>query len=336
MYLFGHYMNKLLFLSTLIVFPLTLSNTYSFGLPQIKYNKIEEINHINGNSNILSYDVKYCADAFFKGIFGVESVSLFQDLTKKYDNSDRFKKNVGNAIEDNFGKFSIILRSGNIDLLASIDYIADKYWSKNHRLLLFLAICFETCALELACACRDTVIVQGLANKPEYKNNKLRMQIINWNIVQLTEFIRNKAKKIIGILERDKFKDRRFKKELDPLKEILFAQQNIRTDEYIKNRIKRIILYSDAYKAYSDRYSCEIHGCDTAKAMYGQMLLHDCYKLILRFINTTGHHSGDSLIQEYQSIAMLRTFLVDAVKKQCFEISDESIKGLIDTNDLKL
>ena len=70
--------------------------------------------------------------------------------------------------------------------------------------------------------------------------------------------------------------------------------------------------------------------------MYGQMLLHDCYKLILRFINTTGHQSGDSLIQEYQSIAMLRTFLVDAVKKQCFETSDDSIRKLIDTEDLKL
>lgn len=320
-------MNKIFLLSALAVFQISLSDSYSLKNRLLYKHQNTDSIDILYNNKFSDDDKKKCADAFFVSAFGNISTSKFKNIAKKYENSAQFKKKTGYDIENNLAGFASFLKNGNLDLFASIDYIASKYWENNHRLLLFLAICFETCALELACACKDNIKLQQVS-KCINEDNKCRNWIISADIVSLTRFIRSKAKRFIAILEKSKFKDRLVKAELDLIKKDLF-QKDVSTEKYIQQRIKRITMFLDAYKPYSEKHLCSITGCDTAKSMYGQMLLHDFYRIVLRFINT-GKQSGNSSIMEYQAMSDLRTFLVDVVEKQCLtETADESVKNLI-------
>ena len=108
-------------------------------------------------------DIENCESVFFRTILNPSTGML--NVTKElHKDNSRTRKQVGNEFEANLGIGGVFVTKVTPEFIIAVENIAAKYWYDNPKWLLFLAICMESCALEIACKLHDGIIAQDFAN----------------------------------------------------------------------------------------------------------------------------------------------------------------------------
>lgn len=269
------------------------------------YDKLE---HVESYGEFSKTDIENCESVFFKTILNPSTGILKATKAPRKDNS-KTRKQVGDEFEANLAVGGVFITKATPEFIIAVEHIAAKYWHDNPRLLLFLATCLESCALEIACKLHDGIIAQD-SNGVGYA--KAKIWCVDKTIEELVDCIRQKAIGLMNITKKSKNKNRRVLAEYDLIQRDLFSN-NINNEQYIAKHKKRITMYLNAYKPYAKENNCSTLGCDSEKAAFGKILIQDINKIAMRFAYHTSKTGFDSFSGEYQAFLYPRTFLVDAV-----------------------
>lgn len=269
------------------------------------YHKLE---HMGSYGEFSKEDIENCESVFFKTILNPSTGML--NVTKElHKDNSRTRKQVGNEFEANLGIGGVFITKVTPEFIIAVEHIAAKYWYDNPRWLLFLAICMESCALEIACKLHDGIIAQD-AKGIGYA--KAKVWCIDKTIEELVDFIRKKATSLMDIAKKSKNKNRKVRAEYDLIQKELFSNK-LNNEQYIAKQKRRIAMYLDAYKPYAKENNCSTLGCDAEKAAFGKILVHDVNKIAMRFAYNTSKAGFDSFSRELQALSYPRTFLVESV-----------------------